>query len=214
MKKLFLTVILTVATATFASSQLYIGGSLNLNTSGQNSKDFDGTDAQGQKTFGFGIAPRIGYYLNDNFSFGVSIGIQYEKQTSVEPADWNSSTNFNISPYARYAFFTYGKFKVNLEGGLGLAFGSNNEKDQPSDEKFRNSNFNIFVVPVLTYDLTDRIALETSLNFCSLQFTSSTRTHKSGEKKATNTTNSFGIGANTADVFSLGDISVGFIYKF
>ncbi len=229
MRKLFFTVIAIVAAVTFANGQLYIGGSVGLNTTGGSAKAFDGTEMTGSKTFGFEIAPRIGYYFNDDFSFGAALSINNFKVTAAgDNPEWQSTTMFGITPYMRYAFLTVGKFKVNLEAGVGLGFGSVKVKDQPSNVKNSIMNFNIYAMPVLTYDLTNNITLETSLNFCELYYTSSTFKQKAGDdNEASESVNGFGIGVNTNNVIRTGTsidfenesadssiITIGFTYKF
>jgi hypothetical protein len=212
MKKILLTLVAIMAISTFASAQLYVGGTVGVNTAGGKTKALDGVETAKPKTFGFQIAPNIGYSLDNNLSLGAKLDINYFKNT--DNLDWNSTTTFGITPYMRYAFFTVGKFQVNLEAGFGLAFGSNKYKDMPSSEKNSISVFNVYAVPVLTYGLTKNITLETTLHFCNLGYESRTNTTKDGDDKSTDSTNRFRLGANTGDAFNIGNITVGFTYKF
>jgi outer membrane protein len=219
MKKLFLTLAAIFAISTFAGAQLYLGGGIGFGTTGGSSKAPDGTETEAIGTTRFNLTPRIGYFMDDNLSIGASLDINYLKRpgTLVSGAEWESMTTFGISPYVRYAFFTFGKFSVNIEAGINFSLTSVNYKDKPSTHKISATTFGVYAAPVLSYNLTDRITLETSLNFCNLGFSTSSVSQKVEDNKATDTTTSFGLGVDMNDALSLGDseiINIGFTYKF
>lgn len=215
MKKLLFTLIAVIGLASMASAQLYVGGSIGFSSDGGKTKLADGTEIKHAKTAEFGLMPRVGYFLNDNLSVGAILNISYTKDTDAG-ADpyWESMTSLGIAPFVRWNFYSIGKFGINLEGGFGFDYGTGNYKDKPSNTKFSGTNFGLFVRPVLTYDISRNITLEANLNFFGLEYNTTSTTVKVGDDKASTTNNNFGIGANADNVFNVGAITVGFIYKF
>ncbi len=65
-------------------------------------------------------------------------------------------------------------------------------------------------MPGLAYDLTDRLSLETSLNFLSLGYYNTTEKNGASKDKTT----SFNIGAGLDNIVTVGNISIGAIYRF
>jgi hypothetical protein len=209
MKKLFITLIVVVAATAFANSQTYLGGSVGIGTTGGKSKGFTEPEVEGAKSFSFEIAPRIGFYANDRLSFGVAIGYGYEKIS--EAGLWETQKVFSVSPYMRYAFVTLGKFQINIEGGVDFGFGNiEGNSEALSVMELSVFRYNIYVVPVLSYDISKYFSLEATLNLFGFNYYSSTLTGEVLALKATDNINGFAMGLNTDSTA----VHVGFACKF
>ena len=82
------------------SDRLYFGGGLGLN---------GGTDSYGNRYFFVGLYPIIGYMVNNQFSVGTAITLQYYSYPDVD----QEIIQYGLSPFARYNFgqvFLYGEY--------------------------------------------------------------------------------------------------------
>ena len=76
----------------------------------------------------------------------------------------------------------------------------------------RSTTWGVAALPVLTYQLNRHIALETRLNLFSFSMMSNHTFHNDKDFEHSFTC---GLSASTKDVMNtLGDISIGFLYKF
>lgn len=204
MKKLFLTVALAAATLIGANAQLFVGGNLGLNFS---TEDGDGTIVETEKSFGFNIAPKVGYSLNEKFSVGGIVSFGYNKNTDelVMGGDAETSiTSWGVMPFARYNFLTFGKVNFGAEAQLG--FGGQSIKDA-----YSTLNIGLNVKPVVAWNISDNFALETYLNFASLGFNYASTNPEVGDKTSAT---SFGLGFDSANIFTTGTLTIGAVYKF
>lgn len=225
MKKLFFTIALAVA-AIAMHAQMYVAGSIGFDVSGGKTTTKDqttSTESKSPRTTSFLIAPSIGYYITDKFLIGGKLGIGTESETMFNneggTATKTSSLDWAISPYARYKCVELQKFGVWIEGAIELGGSTGKETTGNTSEKLPYTTiYGINFYPVLTYDLTDRLTLETGLNILGLGFNGSASTTKSiiNEQTITTTTtqNSFGFAATTDNVIgTLGSISIGISFK-
>ena len=116
MKKFLLAAVAIFATLT-ASAQLYVGGSFGLNRNTT------------ENTTVFNIEPEIGYNFNDTWSFGATIGYGYNYNDGLK------TDVFEISPYARWNFFSCvdNRLKLFVDGGFGIGGGKSKFEDNSSD---------------------------------------------------------------------------------
>ncbi len=101
MKKLFLTLVLAIATVA-ASAQVYVGGEVGL---------WRNSDANHTN---FTLQPEVGYTLSKQWAIGTKIGFQH---------NYNSGSKvnaINVSPYARYTFAKFGPVNLFADGGFGF----------------------------------------------------------------------------------------------
>jgi hypothetical protein len=103
MKKLFMIAALAVSTLA-ASAQVYVGGSLGL----ESSKAVKGADA----TTTFSIQPEIGYNFDQNWAVGIQLGF------STSDANDLTKNIFTVAPYARYTFAKTGAASFFVDGGF------------------------------------------------------------------------------------------------
>jgi len=81
-------------------------------------------------------------------------------------------------------------------------------------ERYKMNSFGINLVPVLSYNLSERISLEATLNFMNFGWNRTRLTHIDEWRDEKITERGFGIGVNSGNVVDVGAISIGFIYKF
>jgi hypothetical protein len=196
MKKVFLFVLVAVLGVASANAQAYIGGSLGI-ASGTNKPE------GGSKTTSslFSIAPEVGYSLTEKLDLGISVYFASGKDGDIK------TTGFGAAPYVRYSFIELGKFSIL--GKASLYVEGENEKE--GSIKTAISAFGLNVVPVLAYNLSDHFVLLANLGFLGLDLNQSTYKYD-GHKTSTGT--NFFLGADTNTIATLGDVTIGFAYKF
>ncbi|HOT15902.1 MAG TPA: outer membrane beta-barrel protein [Bacteroidales bacterium] len=159
------------------------------------------------KRTSFGITPKVGYYLNDQFAIGGAIGYTTSSYTyfyGAGDADDTKSTsnNMSISPFIRYHAVEAGNFSLFVEPMLSIGFGSSkSERGSTTTSDADHSSFGIQISPAMSYKINDKINIEAY--FGGLSYSSSTE--KEGDNKRTAT--SFGLEFSSR-------LALGFIYKF
>ena len=134
MKKLFLTLAITLLSMTAMQAQLVIGGSLGMGGEIGNKTVVDGKiTGIGNNTFNFTFVPRIGVRLiSDKLEVGAALRFQYNEtmsyviksdQKSVERDLKDPDFVMYVSPYARYLFLNKNWFNLGVEGIVDLGWG-------------------------------------------------------------------------------------------
>lgn len=124
MKKVFLTLAL-VLTTVVASAQWYVGGGLGFNKQGD--------------TTAFNIKPEVGYKLNDAWTVGAEVNVDWTKDVA---------TKFGVTPYARYTFLTAGEFSMFAEAYATI-------KHIKPEEGDGETGFGLGVRPGVAYNITE-----------------------------------------------------------
>ena len=107
------------------------------------------------KVTNFGIAPEVGYFINDQIAVGLGLfftGSTYSPD--VDGATDTKYTTFGFNPYVRYHFLAKGDFKAY--GQFNVAYAS--AKPDTDGAKALNA-FEVNVVPGVAYSLTDNVAI-------------------------------------------------------
>ena len=214
MKKILLIAGLILAVTTI-NAQYYIGGSFGI--SGNSGKNADGKKI-GYSNMNFSITPEIGYNLSEKSDIGISVGFLNNTRKSYQftPDEMSSkitTSGWSLSPYIRYSFINFGRFDVL--GKFALNFSENIIKyfdgEGNQNDKYSSTIIGVNLVPLLFYNLSDRIALYTQLNFLNLDFSSITD-KRDGSKSGSNS--SFNFGTNTDNLATIDQLRIGFVYKF
>ena len=193
-----------------ASAQDYIGGSFSFNGN-SNKTTMSSTSYRTGGTV-LSIAPDLGWFLGDKWAVGVRPWVGFGSNTD---SDENLSKTFTlgVNPYARYQVLGHNRFGLWAEADPKIGYTQNKSEDREHvwTSTSRATTYGIELVPVLTYQLNSRISLESRLNLFSFSMMGSHTESGSMEQNAFNC----GLGASTKDVLgTLGDISIGFLYKF
>ena len=160
--------------STVVKSQMFIGGNISLSTSGgTNLTESETTDLTSYTDLEFG--PKIGFFTSDKFALGIELIVGTDRERDVITTGPNDvivkdiNNYFTFSPFARYYFFNKNKFSIFGQGTLGISIGSNKIKtDGNVNEGPRFTSFGIGVMPGMSFNLTDKIALEAGINLLDL----------------------------------------------
>lgn len=142
MKKIVLTALVAVCALT-ANAQAWFGGSVGFNM-------YDNDGKNNETETNFEIRPEIGYSLNENWD--IAVGLGFSSWTNLLGIKDNNTTEFTISPYARYTFAKSGIASFFVDGGI--SYGSYKEKHADAQ-----STFEIAIRPGIKVALSDKVAL-------------------------------------------------------
>jgi hypothetical protein len=189
------------------NAQVFIGGNFGFTTSNHKSDN-------GNKTsnYSLNLSPIAGKFLSEKFAIGAAFDISFAGSTSgVNPETTSNSSTFGGSLFLRYYAIKWDKFSVFGQGNIGLGFSNSSTKaDGSTTDGPKITELYFSVYPGLSYDINDKLSLQTSLNILSLGYNYTTT------KMGTTTGNSsnFNIGAGLSNIVSISAITVGAIYKF
>ena len=144
MKKIALLLIVCLLSSVMASAQLIVGGVLDFSASSQkNTSLTDGHESL--KTYPsrltLGIAPKVGYIINDTWEVGAKLGLRYNQTMDYvvlsDDAGENpkafknyktSDIDWSIDPYARWRAVEFKGLGVWIEGLVSLGSRSTPKK--------------------------------------------------------------------------------------
>ena len=193
------------------NAQFYVGGNFGFTTTG-GSVDNGTTNTDRPSSFGFNFAPHVGKFLSESIAVGVGLDYSFNRsKTPGDPEIISRNNSIGLVPFLRYYAIRLDKFSIFGQGSLGLFLSNSSTKTGATTTdgpKVTRLAMNIY--PGLAYDLSDRISLETSLNF--LSFGSNNSTTKTGSIKTHSS--SFNFGGGLDNIVNIGAITVGAIYKF
>jgi outer membrane protein len=193
------------------NAQVFIGGNFGFNTINDKT-DYGGTTTDKTSNYSLSLSPNVGKFLSDKFAIGLALDISLSVNTTgVNPETINKTSSLGGSLFLRYYAIKWNKLSVFGQGNIGLAFSNSSTKSGGStSDGPKATKLYLSVYPGISYDINDKLSLETSLNILSLGYnyiTTKTVTYKSNHS-------SFNIGAGLSNIVSIGAITVGAIYKF
>ena len=193
-----------------ASAQSYIGGSFSLGSSADGRNQ---TTTTWTRSTSFRVAPDLGWFIGDRWAVGIRPSVGFSGSINGDDVQ-SRSFSLGINPYARYQLLAHNRFGLWAEADPALTF--TQTKGQTREGTFtsssRSTTYGVEVLPVLTYQLNRHISLESRLNLFSLYLRGVDNENSNGYHQ-----HSFsgGLRATTKDIMdTLGDISIGFLYKF
>ena len=215
MKKLIAEIFILIVTVFTVNAQVFVGGDLGLNfgdvkNSYSYCEDFT-------SEFGFRISPQVGYYLNDDLAIGVSGHIDKNRSNlkidfflPVEGKDKTVSESWGVNVFGRYKLMGLGIENLSLwvEGSAGVS--ENSVKGLTTEgmqKKLEGTVYDINVLPVLLYKLSDKIHVLAYCNFLTIGYSYQTQNNTELSVKSKN--HNFNFGFN-----SFSNLSIGLIYKF
>jgi len=191
-------------------AQYFVGGNFSLST--VNSKKDNGVTTDKSTVYTFSLDPSIGKFLSEKVAAGFSLNIAFEGGTSgPNPETKFKTSTIGASPFFRYYAIKWNKFSVFGQGNIGFMFSNTSEttagtkSDGPKDSRYYFS-----IYPGLSYDIGDKLQLQTSINILSFGYSYHVTKDGSGESR----TSGFRMGAGLNNIVSVGNISIGAIYKF
>jgi hypothetical protein len=193
-------------------AQLFVGGSLGLNSTKTSSTTGSTTTELG-KNFNYDFSPEVGYFLSENLALGLDFGIGNNKTTTPITPTTNSElsvTNWSIRPFARYYAMKSGSFSLFGEGAINIGGSSSQTTNgATTTDGLSTSTFGISLQPGIAYDLSDKVSLIAKVGgiYYSSNGTSITNGVGANAVKTETSSPSFGLGLN------LSTISFGAIVK-
>lgn len=171
MRAMLLTALMVLGAVAISNAQLAegdymigtdLGSGLTSNASnGLFGFNFGLNDGAG---FNVGLAPKVGYFVSDNFLLGAVVNLGYAKGPETEGA--SESTIYGIQALSRYYLapgeqgvdnmLKRGRFFAEANAG----FAGVNVKDGPT-----TNGFAFGFGPGYSYFITDNVALETSVKY-------------------------------------------------
>lgn len=190
------------------NAQHYVGGRFSVNSSG--GKYDDGSKKP--SSLNLSINPEIGTFLSENLAAGITLQFGINKTNNMNEVETiNTSTVIGVAPYIRkYAVLTG---NLSLFGQAQAGIGMEKSKSKTGNNSFdgpTETTISLGIFPGLSYELNDKISLETTVNL--FQFGVSSTIEKSGSDKETST--NIGFGAGLENLVNTSNISVGAIFKF
>ena len=216
MKK-FIVTLAFIPFAMVSHAQWFIGG--NVGYLSKSDKTSWSNNSRTESLSGFSFAPMIGFQSNKTM-FGGNLILSSNTVAFTE--SWSSSSSKNettvffwgVQPFIRCTFWEFGKFSVFAHAGVHFLSGNKKEKSIfGNNSEFSLTSFGLSVTPVLSYSLSERIRLETSLNFMNLSWNRDTEKNKRRTQDKISSID-FGLGINSGNIINVGTISIGFIYNF
>ncbi len=196
MKKLLLTSLVAVFAASGAqAADYFVGGSAALSMDNTHSKNFM-------------VAPEVGWIYNEKWDLGVRVGFDYSHNLDVAAlnAEIDDVYMYGAGVFARYNVAEFGGVKLLLKGGVDANFVTLSEADHTETAKMLGA----YVVPMITYDISDAFTLYAELNFAGLNASYVFENTELGLEDGW----SIGAYADSADVANTSDFQIGFLYKF
>lgn len=217
-KRKLLIFIISIMTVASGYAQFFVEGGLGIGYYEDKSPKVDKLEVEPTTRLSVGFSPKVGYLFSDRMAAGASVLYSnYHVNEKSPDQNYQKRKTYNsemgISVFSRYQLFRMNKFAVVAEGSMG---GSKEQRKLNDDSNilynYSLMTFSINVSPLLMYDLTDKYSLVTSCDFASLNLSTSTsKDEQTGDKSKTN---NFGFGTGSTLISSLGNIRIGFIYKF
>ena len=193
-----------------ASAQNYIGGSFSF-TGSSTRATASATSWSGSTSIS--VAPDFGKFIGDKWAVGIRPTVGFSNSTNNDGVT-ASSFSVGINPYARYLLYAYNRFGLWAEADPSLTFTNSRSKGRDGvwQSNTHTTLYGVEVLPALTYQLNRHIVLETRLNLFALYLKGLHHVYDDGREYHTF---SYGLQGTTKDVTNtLGDISIGFLYKF
>lgn len=183
----------------------------------------------------FVIAPKVGFYLNEKLAVGASLIFDrysktefdypqlWDNNSEVENSYKNIGTAFGIAPFVRYHFAEWNNLSLFGELTVGMMWG--NTKDVATvDNKETTLDgpktfaFGVSLTPGVAYKINEHIQLEATLDVFGLNYMYEKMTETTDEEilkgETVVTNSSFNFGVDSESLFNVGQLTVGFVYKF
>ena len=188
MKKILLTLLVTVCTLT-ANAQFYVGGEAGL----WRNTDKNNTD--------FTLHPDFGYELNEKWDLGLGLGFTHNYDGKTKHNGYTKHNTFEINPYARWTFANLGPVNLFLEMGFGIeSYKVKKGNDDVEVKGKAQTAWNLGVKPGLSIDVAKHLQFITHLGFLGYRDSDD---NYNGHKH-----DGFGFNLHSED------LTVGLLYKF
>lgn len=191
MKRILLTLCLALSLTSVAKAQFFYGIQFGFFTDwGSETNTSSKTSTAGASQFNYTIKPTLGYYFNDRLMAGVKFiytscsTTKGESSMSVTDLRWilrnvmmgngldSDYMSWKVRPYMRYNVLRLAKDKLKLWVELNGYVGGKVPRleTRKLDWNSRSLIYGVQLHPVVTFDITDRFLVFTSLDILSVGF--------------------------------------------
>ena len=218
MKKIFFALVFAVAGVCTANAQVFVGGSVGFDANfGKYKAGSSSTDKDTYSSLI--VSPKVGFQMSDNMAVGAEVGISRLATKTPNYSGGNdlksNITMWGFAPFLRYTLVEADRLSVLLEGSVGVEGGKSKSKlGSNSSDGPKLFGYSATVLPVVSYNLSDRMALELSSDFLRFGFTSLTTKDDSGSTETKDIDNDFGLGINSGTGNYISAFELGIIFKF
>lgn len=154
-----------------------------------------GNDNIDDTNFNLSIAPKVGYFLKDNFALGLGFKYGYSEfesdnvSESIIRTHLTKSNSYGVFPYIKKFFPIGKKLSLHLAAETGFLFGNTrNENSADIDGNINGNssvqNFSINISPGINYRLNNKILVQA--NFGSLGYNNIKEEFRDSESRTTN----------------------------
>ena len=237
MKKLFLTLILSVLMAGAAHAQFYYGLQFGIYSDTSSMTDnASGAVTPGGSSFNYTIKPSIGYYFTPRLAAGLKFAYTNCAKNRSESGQLAGDINgmvmnllmgngltsdyqsWSLSPYVRYKLLSIISDKLNIWAELDGYYGIRTPRDATTgklDEIKRKTIYGVELHPLVSYDIADNFMLYTSLDFLSFSWDGSANRRANYEDTVqTSKQNVFVFQANPLVAIAKSFLNIGLIRRF
>ena len=182
----------------------------------------------------FNFAPKVGFYLNEKLAVGLELGFNRLTETEYRIYDLNYNDNpvtfkeasyktietvFSVGAFGRYHFAEWNNFSLFAELSAGVAFGNEKTKSERENKEEINDGAKIFgigigLIPGVSYKINEHIQLEATLDLFGLNYNYTKTTMSDDTEEIIFKESAFDFGADSESLFNVGQLTVGFVYKF
>lgn len=192
------------------NAQVFLGGGIRFNTA--NSEHSGSLSTEKTSNYSLGLSPSAGKFLSDKLTLGLALDFSLSGNKREDNTETISkSSGIGISPFLRYYALKWNKFSVYGQGNIGIRFSRSSVKIAGNTiNEPKNTSAYLSIYPGLSYDISDKLSLETSLNILSFGYNYTITKDGSSQEKVS----SFNFGAGLGNIVSVGAITIGAIFKF
>jgi hypothetical protein len=193
------------------NGQYFTGGNIQINNSSSKT-EYQTNLTQSSKSFAITLSPEFGKFLNEKLAIGLYLNFQYHSdKNGTDLVVTEITKGIGLTPFIRYYAWSWNKFSVFSEAYTGAEFSKKTNKtgNNPTNGP-RWLRYYFGFSPGLAYNLNDNLSFQTNLNF--LNLSCSFTTIKDGSLIVKNSNVIFGTGLD--DILSVGNVTIGAIYKF
>lgn len=219
MRKITVTMIALCAIVSISSAQLFIGGMVNVATTGGKTKTQptagSSVTVDNNKTYNALFCPKIGFFLSEKFAVGTTVVLGGNINNNPNTSTSNYTTTLGFLPFARLYAVNGEKFKIFAEAELGITRSADkvtaNGVSTKGDVRL---NRGLNVSPNFGYAITEKLELEARVNFLNFAITSNVTKEElaNGDLQKT-TTNGANFTVDADNILTTGFLTIGAVYK-
>lgn len=193
------------------NAQVFIGGGIGFSSTTDEKENLN-VLADKSSSMVFTFSPNVGGFVSENLALGIELNFSnFKTENGIDSEFITKQSSIGINPYLRYYAWRLNKFSVFFQGNIGAEFSKSSiDRGNTISDGPKVTKYYVSVFPGLSYDLSDKLLLETSINFLSFGYSQQISEDKTESFKKSG----FYLGAGLDNMVNIGSISIGAKYKF